>query len=74
MHRSFIVTLDLDPSANIPDVEKEMFESLTYDFPELITVKAFQEKGMDDGPRPIEGEITLGGMPMTPAPTTLPPR
>jgi hypothetical protein len=65
MHRSFIVTLDLDPSADIAAIEKEMFESLSYDFPELLTVKAFEEKG-GDGPRPIEGEITLGGMPMTP--------
>jgi hypothetical protein len=65
MHRSFIVTLDLDPSADITAIEKEMFESLSYDFPELLTVKAFELKG-DNAPRPIEGEITLGGMPMTP--------
>jgi hypothetical protein len=59
MQRSFIVTLELDPSASIPQIEQEMFASLTYDFPEIISVKAFQEKG-DDAPKPIEGEMMLG--------------
>lgn len=63
MHRSFIVTLELDPSASIPEIEKEMFESISYDFPEVLSVKAFQEKDGLDGPRPIEGEITMGGIP-----------
>lgn len=59
MQRSFIVTLELDPSASIPQIEQEMFQSLTYDFPEILSVKAFQEKG-DDAPKPIEGEMMLG--------------
>jgi hypothetical protein len=59
MQRSFIVTLELDPSASIQQIEQEMFASLTYDFPEILSVKAFQEKG-DDAPKPIEGEMMLG--------------
>jgi hypothetical protein len=60
--------MELDPSADIGAIEKELFESVSYDFPELISVKAFEEKAgfADAGPRAIEGEITLGGMPMTP--------
>lgn len=63
MQRSFIVTLELDPSADIRIIEKEMFDSISYDFPEVVSVKAFQPKG-DDAPKPIEGEIMLGGTPL----------
>lgn len=62
MNRSFIVTLDIDPSASIQTIEKEMFESISYDFPEIISVKAFEEKD-GDMPKPIEGEMFLGGVP-----------
>lgn len=58
MQRTFIVKLDLDPSADIPVIEREMKESLAYDFPEIISAEAWTG---DDAtaPRPIEGEMLL---------------
>lgn len=63
MQRAFIVKLELDPSADIAVIEREMHESLTYDFPEILSVKAWSGD-VADGPRPIEGEIMMGQTPL----------
>ena len=64
MQRAFIVKLELDPSADIAVIEREMTESLTYDFPEIISVKAWNGDNGEAGPRPIEGEIMMGQTPL----------
>ncbi len=61
MQRAFIVTLEIDPSASIPQIEQEMFDAVQYDFPEVISVKAWH--GDDVKPAPIEGEIMSGQIP-----------
>jgi len=62
MQRAFIVKLELDPSASIQQIEQEMFDAIQYDFPEVLSVKAWHGENEAKSP-PVEGEIMSGQIP-----------
>ncbi len=65
MQRAFIVKMDLDPDDDVAIIERELLDIITHDFPEVISVKAWNgeaEGTPTQAPVPIEGEIMAGQM------------
>lgn len=61
MTRSFIITLELDGTIDPNAIAKELHEAISYDFPELVSVKPWSAHSTT--PTPIEGELYLGQQP-----------
>lgn len=61
MTRAFIVTLDIDPSVDPNLIAREMLDTVSADFPEVLSVKPWaQHDAAPAGPTPVEGSMLLG--------------